>query len=228
MPTALGSGLGRQRVIAWDLRGESFGVHASAASLEDIRLAVAEMGHNGLSISIVQQTIFNIVGATQGHLAENIYSLGIANAALGHTVVAPGQTGLHLLNITGVSQGETATPIILVKNLPAANASQGETSDPIVLVKNLPAAVATQGHQGTALQITLTVGSPTMGVNGLAVAFPAGGAASLTVVAATQPMQGYAPMFAGWDIGCWELQPNANLAVLNVLAGHNGLAVAMT
>jgi hypothetical protein len=187
---AYGSGVGKDRVIRWDLRSQAFGVHASAASFNDLSMASAEMGHLGLGVGIVQAQLVTPVNALMGHLAENIYNMGVANATQGHTVAAPGQTQLHILPAVGTEQGHTATPIVLVKNLPAANASMGHEATPDTLAKVVLAANATQGHTATPVPIGLTVVNATMGHNGLAVEFPTGGAANLTVVAGTMPHDG--------------------------------------
>jgi hypothetical protein len=187
---AYGSGVGKDRVIRWDLRSQAFGVHASAASFNDLSMASAEMGHLGLGVGIVQAQLVTPVNALMGHLAENIYNMGVANATQGHTVAAPGQTQLHILPAVGTEQGHTATPIVLVKNLPAANASMGHEATPDTLAKVVLAANATQGHTATPVPIGLTVVNATMGHEGLGVALVAN-QNMLTVVAGNMIHDGF-------------------------------------
>jgi hypothetical protein len=179
---AYGSGVGKDRVIRWDLRSQAFGVHASAASFNDLSMANPIMGHLGLGVAIVQAQVITPVNALTGHLAENIYNMGVANATQGHTVAAPAQTQLHILPAVAAEQGHTATPNVLSKTLLAANASMGHEATPDTLAKVVLAANATQGHTADSIPIGLTVVNATMGHNGLAVEFPTGGAANLTVV----------------------------------------------
>jgi hypothetical protein len=213
---AYGSGVGKDRVIRWDLRSQAFGVHASAASFNDLSMANPIMGHLGLGVAIVQAQVITPVNALMGHLAENIYNMGVANATQGHTVAAPGQTQLHILPAVAADQGHTATPVVLVKNLPGANASMGHEATPDTLAKVVLAANATQGHTATPLPIGLTVVNATMGHNGLAVEFPTGGAANLTVVAGLMPhdglgVEGFSPTQLP-DLKIW-LAPESGVVV---------------
>lgn len=189
MSVGYGSGVGKERVIRWDLRSQAFGVHASAATFNDLSMGNPEMGHLGLGVAMTQSQVTDGANAIMGHLAENIYDLGAANATLGHTVAAPGQTQLQILVVVSDEQGHTGTPVVLTKNLPAVVAEMPHEATPNILSKVVLAANATQGHEGTALQMTLTVDSATMGHNGLAVAF-GGDTANLTVVAGTMPHDG--------------------------------------
>jgi hypothetical protein len=189
---AYGSGVGKERIIRWDLRSQAFGVHASAASFNDLSMASAEMGHLGLGVAMVQAQVITPVGASMGHLAENIYNMGVANATQGHTVAAPAQTSLQQLVVVAADQGHTATPNVLSKTLLAANAEMGHEATPDTLAKVVLAANATQGHTADAIPIGLTIVNATMGHSGLAVEFPTGGAANLTVVAGTMPHDGLA------------------------------------
>jgi hypothetical protein len=212
---AYGSGVGKERVIRWDLRSQAFGVHASAASFNDLSMASAEMGHLGLGVGIVQAQLVTPVNALMGHLAENIYNMGVANATQGHTVAAPGQTQLQVLPVVAADQGHTATPVVLVKNLPAANASMGHEATPDTLAKIVLAANATQGHTATPVPIGLTVVNVTMGHEGLAVGFGAA-AANLTVVAGTMPhtgqgVEGFSPTQLA-DLKLW-LAPESDVTV---------------
>jgi hypothetical protein len=187
---AYGSGVGKDRVIRWDLRSQAFGVHASAASFNDLSMASPIMGHLGLGVAMVQAQVITPVGASMGHLAENIYNMGVANATHGHTVAAPAQTSLQQLVVVAADQGHTATPNVMSKVLLGANADMGHEATPDTLAKVVLAANATQGHTATPVPIGLTVVNATMGHNGLAVEFPTGGAANLTVVAGTMPHDG--------------------------------------
>jgi hypothetical protein len=212
----LGSGVGKHRVIAWGNQSQGFGVHASAASVGDLGIASSEMPHLGLAVTLAQSVVLPVANATQGHLAENIYNLGVANAIQGHTVAAPGQTQLQILVVVSDEQGHTATPNILVKNLVGVGAEMPHEATPDTLVKNVLMANAILGHEGTALQMTLTVDSATMGHNGLAVEFPVGGAANLTVVAGTMPhdglgVEGFSPTQLA-DLQLW-LSPESGYVV---------------
>jgi hypothetical protein len=212
----LGSGVGKHRVIAWGNQSQGFGVHASAASVGDLGIASSEMPHLGLAVTLAQSVVLPVANATQGHLAENIYNLGVANAIQGHTVAAPGQTQLQILVVVSDEQGHTATPNILVKNLVGVGAEMPHEATPDTLAKNVLMANAILGHEGTALQMTLTVDSATMGHNGLAVEFPVGGAANLTVVAGTMPhdglgVEGFSPTQLA-DLKLW-LAPESGVVV---------------
>jgi hypothetical protein len=148
------------------------------------------MPHLGLAVTLTQSVVLPVANATQGHLAENIYDVGVANATQGHTVAVPGQTQLHILPAVAADQGHTAIPVVLVKNLPAASASMGHEATPNTLAKVVLAANATHGHTATPIPIGLTVVNATMGHEGLAVSF-GGAAANLTVVAGTMPHDGF-------------------------------------